>query len=137
MATNIQRLENEAREKEKSEARMRDLLANLSHEFKTPLSVMSGFLEMLQDEDANKFYCIETIEEEIEKLNQLTKETLLLCESESYDSYHLEEKHLLEDLMSIGTFRHLIEEKNIQADIKIDSIHVLCDGSKIELVLNN
>lgn len=137
MATNIQRLENEAREKEKSEARMRDLLANLSHEFKTPLSVMSGFLEMLQDEEADKSYCIETIEEEIDKLNQLTKETLLLCESESYESYHLEEKHLLTDLVSMGAFKHLIEEKNIQVEMKIEPVHVLCDGAKIQLVINN
>jgi signal transduction histidine kinase len=137
MAANIQRLENEAREKEKSEARMRDLLANLSHEFKTPLSVMSGFLEMLQDDEADKSYCIETIEEEIDKLNHLTKETLLLCESESYESYHLEEKHLLVDLVPMGSFRHLVEEKNLQVEIKIQLAYVLCDGSKIQLVINN
>lgn len=137
MAANIQRLENEAREKEKSEVRMRDLLANLSHEFKTPLSVMSGFLEMLQDDEADKSYCIETIEEEIDKLNHLTKETLLLCESESYESYHLEEKHLLVDLVSMGSFRHLVEEKKLQVEIKIQLAYVLCDGSKIQLVINN
>lgn len=137
MSRNIEQLILDAKEKAESEARMRTLLASLSHEFKTPLGVMSGFLEMLEASDDNKDYYIETINEEINRLNDLTKETLLLCESENHQVYHLDEVHSLDALLGIDKFRNQLIEKGLQLEIMIENQRVQCDGRKIKLVIDN
>jgi len=137
MKNNIALLKQEALIKEENEKRMRELLANLSHEFKTPLGIMSGFLEMLEvsEDDESREYCIQIIFKEIEKLNNLTKETLLLCESQELKI--VSEKILSSDLIKIDKFKNKINEKKINVKIEIEYLYVLCDKQKIKLVIDN
>lgn len=137
MSHNIELLKKEASEKSESEKQMRELLANLSHEFKTPLSIMSGFVEMLEVSDENKTYYTATIMEEIEKLNVLTKETLLLCESESASIYNVHEVHALSKLCNSDRFMPRLLERKLTLENKIKQGEVQCDGKKIQLVMDN
>lgn len=137
MSHNIDLLKKDALEKAESEKKMRELLANLSHEFKTPLSIMSGFVEMLEVSDDNKDYYTKTLMEEIEKLNALTKETLLLCESESQSIYKLEEVHDLKTICDTDRFTPRVLDLGLTLDNKVASNLVQCDGKKIQLVVDN
>lgn len=137
MESNIERLKADAKEKAESETKMRELLANLSHEFKTPLGIMSGFLEMLESDNENKEYYIDTINGEINKLNELTKETLLLCESENYGSFITNKIVNLETLCDVSKFLKQIEDKSQILVTDVPNINVFCDANKIKTVIDN
>ncbi len=137
MSHNMTLLKKDAEEKAASEKRMRELLANLSHEFKTPLGIMSGFLEMMTVSDDNKSYYIETIEEEVERLNALTKETLLLCESENHSVYNLRDCNALTVLCKAGKFLDQIQDGQLTLEETIVDCQVEGDGRKIQLVFDN
>jgi len=71
---------------EKTEKLRREFIANVTHEFRTPLGIIKGYAEALYDdlipEEEKKEY-IEEIIEEVEKLNRLVNENLTLAKIES------------------------------------------------------
>jgi len=136
MSENIEMLKSEAKVKSENEERMRSLLANLSHEFKTPLGIMSGFLEMLEVSDDNKIYYINTISEEIERLNLLTKETLLLCESESQTDLSLEIM-TTDQILVLDKFEIQAREKGLKWYEDIENHEVHGHLRKLQIVLYN
>ena len=136
MSENIAMLRLEAKLKSDNEERMRSLLANLSHEFKTPLGIMSGFLEMLEVSDENKTYYIDTISEEIERLNLLTKETLLLCESESQTDLSLEIM-TTDQMLVLDKFEIQALDKGLKWFENIESYEVYGHLRKLQIVIYN
>lgn len=131
----------EAIKKEENEQRMRNLLTSLSHEFKTPLGIMSGFLEIIQDGVYEKEpqYYMDVISDEINKLNRLVLETIELSKLET-GNYKLnlsqfEIKPFIEVLM--GKFENRFREKNMDFEIRLDDEIVIGDLNKIEQVVSN
>ncbi|RME76996.1 MAG: PAS domain S-box protein [Planctomycetota bacterium] len=109
--------------------RMRkDFVSNLSHELKTPLTVLEGFIENLKEggwenpEQAGKF--LEIMERNTKRMSSLVQDLLLLSQLEGgkfqldLQPIGLEEtiQNIIEDLRSIW------EEKNIK-------IHLECPSS--------
>lgn len=137
MENTMEKLKKDARKKAESEERMRELLANLSHEYKTPLGIMSGFLEMIEADEEKKEYYLYTIREEIEKLNDLTKETLILCESENYESIKPIDIISLRDVCSTEKFVKKLEENELLLYKNIQDEYVVCDYRKIKIVMDN
>jgi len=74
-------------EKKKVENIRKEFVANVSHEFRTPLTLISGFIEMLRmyenilPEDRNR--SLEILEIETERLKKLISELLLLSKMEN------------------------------------------------------
>ncbi|WFD11768.1 sensor histidine kinase [Tepidibacter hydrothermalis] len=148
LSTAIEKLESsneqlaiEAIKKAENEERMRNLLASLSHEFKTPLGIISGFLEIISDGVYEKEpeYYINVISDEIDKLNGLVLETIELSELET-GSYKLnvsefEIKPFIEVLMS--KFEKQFEDKSMSFELGIEDRIVIGDISKIEQVMIN
>ena len=81
-------LEKDIEEKNKIDENRRELIANISHELKTPIALIQGFSEGLKDgiADGDKenmdYYC-DVIIDEAEKMNRLVKRLLALDEIES------------------------------------------------------
>lgn len=84
-------------QKEKVDRQRKEFLSNVSHELKTPISIIEayadGLLEMELDEESKKYYC-EVIVDETEKMSVLIKKLMSLmrletsvspAEIESYD----------------------------------------------------
>jgi two-component system, OmpR family, phosphate regulon sensor histidine kinase PhoR len=71
-------------------ARMRrDFIANVSHELKTPLTVVAGFVETLQDLDldaAQRARCLDLTEEQARNMQRLVDDLLTLSALESEQS---------------------------------------------------
>lgn len=64
----------------------KDFLSNVSHELKTPLALIQGYAEGLQecvqdDPESRNFYC-EVITDEAEKMNRMVKKLLTLNQLE-------------------------------------------------------
>ncbi len=70
----------------KMEKSRRDFIANASHELKTPLFSLGGFLELLQDEevdDSTKDEFVATMREQVERLADLAHKLLDLSQMDS------------------------------------------------------
>ncbi|MEH6995897.1 histidine kinase dimerization/phospho-acceptor domain-containing protein, partial [Neobacillus drentensis] len=73
----------------------KDFISGVSHELKTPLSVMQVSVSMLQDgiaPEKNEYY-LQAIENEIAKVNVLVNEMLNLAKYES-GTYQLEKEQI-------------------------------------------
>ncbi|GFR36210.1 sensor histidine kinase [Thermobrachium celere] len=70
----------------KTEKLRRDFIANVTHEFRTPLGIIKGYAEALYDDivpfEERKEY-IQSIIEEVDRLNKLVNENLELSKIES------------------------------------------------------
>lgn len=79
------KLKNDLIEKEKQEKLRRQLIANISHEFKTPLTIISGYSQLMMDEVKGKENKenLEMIISESERLSGLVYEFLELSKLES------------------------------------------------------
>ncbi len=126
------------------EAIRSDFVANVSHELKTPLTSIKGFVETLLDgawrDKENAPHFLEIIRSHTERLNSLINDLLELSflesseiklEKKEFDFKELADKALL-------NFKARLEEKNISVGNKIPSgIKVNGDSGKLEQVLAN
>ncbi len=138
--TNAQ-LEKEVRAKEANEERMRRLLADLSHEFKTPLGVISGFIQVIESGKCveNEAYYFRIIDEEIERLSDMVSETIELTRLESgvepikFSEFDLDT--LIESV--VERFAVTLQEGGFQLILDLTPSLVYADETKIERVLTN
>lgn len=79
------KLKNDLIEKEKQEKLRKQLIANISHEFKTPLTIISGYSQLMLDDvkDKENKENLEMIINESERLSGLVYEFLELSKLES------------------------------------------------------
>jgi len=132
-------------EKERRLDKMRkDFVSNVSHELKTPLSLILGYAEGLkenvaQDQQGKDYYC-SIIMDEAEKMDRLVHDLLNLSQIESgcfqlnLETFNL--SALLDEL--IQKYQPLLADKAIALDLQnpADSI-VLGDRLHVELILSN
>ena len=131
-------------EKERKLDKMRkDFVSSVSHELKTPLSLILGYAEGLkeniaQDENSKNYYC-SIIMDEAEKMDKLVKDLLNLSQIES-GFYQLKKSDFdLSSLLSDITLKYLtiLAEKDITLVVDEKSCLVNGDILRIEQILLN
>lgn len=141
LSLRINEINKRALEKEKEEKRLRILLASMSHEFKTPLGIISGFVEMIKDgiKKEKTDYYLTVIDDEINRLNSLVLETMELMNYESGTVKIMLEpfeiRRCIENICS--RFDNELTEKNLKIVLKVVESNVIGDIHKIERVLYN
>ena len=125
--------------------RMRsDFVANVSHELKTPLTSIKGFVETLlegalEDKENNRNF-LSIIQDQAERLNNLINDLLELSHIESREvSLKTEDLYLckLFEVVALG-FKSKIKKKNIEIKNELaDSMIIKADKEKIEQVVIN
>jgi signal transduction histidine kinase len=131
-----------AQELESIEVLKNDFIANVSHEIKTPLSVIQNYAAALQGEtltsEERREY-IKTIVTSSKKLSGLVSNILKLNKLEnqkivpSVSSYDLSEQLR----RCVLAFEELWEQKNITLKADLDELTVCYDESMLEMVWNN
>ena len=123
----------------------REFLANVSHELKTPIALIQGYAEGLQDninEDAEgrEFYC-EVIVDEANKMNKMVKRLLSLNQLEfGNDQVHLEHFDLRGVVDSVlHSTDILFKQKNVELSYQPsdEPVMVWADEYMIEEVVTN
>ena len=122
----------------------KEFISNVSHELKTPIALIQGYAEGLQecindDQASRDFYC-EVIIDEADKMNQLVKNLLTLNQLESgCDHVVFEHFDVMEVIQGVINATAILREQN-QIDLTVygqEPEYVWADEFKTEQVLTN
>ena len=137
-------LEYMASELSKLDEYRKDFISNVSHDFRSPLTSIKGYIEAIQDgtippEKQDKYLNIV-----VEETNRLTKLTTSLLELNNADSYGLwlvfKDFDIVDTVKkAMRTFEGKCEAKNISLILNnhCDSTKVHADSTKIQQVIYN
>ncbi|MFV0394603.1 MAG: sensor histidine kinase [Coprobacillaceae bacterium] len=120
-----------------------DFISNVSHEIKTPISIMQNYAEMLKVEklsDSKRIMYAETIEIANKRLASLISNILKLNKLENQKiSLEVQSYNVCEQLCNCAiSFQELWEEKNLEFEAEIEDIGIIyADESLMEIVWNN
>lgn len=138
-------LELDLQRRSEQEQMRQEFLANVSHELKTPIALIQGYAEGLQenineDPESREFYC-EVIVDEAAKMNNMVKKLLSLNQLEfGYGQVHLEHFDLNSVIQSVvNSSDILFRQKEVElCYLKSDTpLMVWADEYMIEEVVMN
>ena len=137
-------LKEDIKRKEAIDEMRKDFIANVSHELKTPIALIQGYAEGLneglcEDEESRKYYT-EVIMDESEKMNKMVKQLLTLSSLASGNSILHKEDFNMTSLTEgvLSSISILIGEKNVEVDFDTSKdIFLYADEFKIEEVVTN
>ena len=137
-------LQSDIERKEKTDQMRREFLANVSHELKTPIALIQGYAEGLDecvndDEESRRFYC-EVIMDEASKMSSLVGKLMTLNQLE-FGNDRLEMTRFDIALLIRGKIQStgiLAQQSNAEVIYEgRDSVFVWGDEFKVEEVLTN
>ena len=127
-----------------SEGMRRSFIANVSHELKTPMTTIAGFIDGILDgtiPENKQSYYLNIVSSEVKRLSRLVKSMLDLSKIDNGEMKLNPVKFdLTETLLStLLTFEHSIEDKNIEIQglEKIPALSVTGDKDLIHQVIYN
>ncbi|MEK4522015.1 ATP-binding protein [Psychrobacillus sp. FSL W7-1493] len=137
------KLQEEIKEKQQAEKLRKQLIANLSHELKTPLGIIKGFTEGLQDniakEKSERYLSL--IVSETDRMNALILDMLELSKYEAKAiRLQMENFSLTELIQNVAeSFSQQLESKRLllSFDFEADQILVIADYRRMEQVILN
>lgn len=126
------------------EGSRRNFVANVSHELKTPMTTIGGFIDGILDgtiEKKQHDYYLRIVSEEVKRLSRLVTSMLSLSKMETgkfelnYKKFNLSEQ-VFKTLLA---FERLIEEKGIQITglENMESVYLTADEDLINQVIYN
>lgn len=141
LKTTIQQLNDEIEYVKKLEGMRKEFIANFTHEIKTPLSIINGYIELIEagKDDLKKQQYLSAIHQEIEHINQLIMAMLDLSRLESgHVELHKEDIDLEDLLMSIvETFAPILKKKHIHVVMEDEFPHIQGDIKELQTVFQN
>lgn len=132
-----------SREINKTDELRRDLLANVSHDLKTPLTMIKAYAEMIRDinnDEKSRKENLNIIISETDRLNVLVNDLLNLSKLEAYkDELNLTEFDLVELIKNIlDKYKIIKETENYNFELILPKkAKVLGDINKISQVIYN
>lgn len=126
----------------KNEMLKNDFISNVSHEIKTPLTVMQNYAKSLQldnlDDKKRKEY-LSGLVLQTKKLSDLISNILKLNKLENQQIIPEIEEFDLSELLRTCTlsFENLIESKDLELHCNIEDMTIVSSESLLELVINN
>lgn len=113
-----------------------DFVNYISHEFKTPLTVVQNYSKLIQDEnttDEKRLEYAKIIESSVDDLNSLVSNALKLNRIEHQNIYPNKEKfNLCEELaQTIISLESKIEEKQINLDVQLEDSIIISSEKEL------
>lgn len=145
MSTNLENTINQLTEQlehvQRLEHTRKQFIANFTHEIKTPLGIIAGYSELLEDAttQVTREKYIHIINEQIERINGIVLTMLELSRLESgkieLNNYHVSLSELVEEV--IDDFEYELEKKQLHIVKEYEEVVLDCDPIQIERVINN
>ena len=130
-----------AEELKKSALLNADFVSNVSHEIKTPLSIIQNYVSLLdkaQDEEARR-ECINTIKDATLRLTSLVTNILKLNKLENQEIHPSLESFRLHDSIAecVLSYEELIEKKALNLECDLDEVTLSSDKGYLDIVWSN
>lgn len=121
---------------EEDKRNIKEYMGNLSHEFKTPLTIISGYTDLLKEEKNDKYLNI--ISEETDKLTVLVNETIKAISLDTkVENLNLKVFNLEKLALTVVEKLKINIPQNIKLTMKLEESYVQADRNKIEQVMYN
>ena len=129
----------------KSEQRRSEFVANVSHELKTPMTTIAGFMDGMLDgtipEDQHRRY-MQIVSDEVRRLARLVRQMLEISRmrSEDKETIHWQIFDLCESLgRSLISFEQRIESKHLEVEVDLpeEGCQVLAAQDAVTQVIHN
>lgn len=138
------KLQSDIEQKERLATLQHDFIGNVSHELKTPITLIQGYAEgllegMADDQESRDFYC-NVIMEESKRMSQLVSSLLTLNQIESGSGeLEIERFDLIAVLQGILTnVSILIEQQEVRINlVSKEHVYVWADQFRVEQILMN
>jgi two-component system phosphate regulon sensor histidine kinase PhoR len=117
----------------------RDFIANASHELRTPITVIAGFVEtLLEQADEDIHMPLEKIQQQTERMQRILSELLQLARLESEDHIeNMEPVDLKEVLEEIYTDALTMDAGNHDIELSADSMTVTGNREELRMAFSN
>lgn len=138
---NIDVLNLEIDQVKKMEQLRKEFIAQFTHEIKTPLAIINGNIDLLEnvDDEDKKAKYIEVINKEIAVINDLVLQMLDLSKLEAkaitLDKKEIDLRELSEDI--IDDYEQLLMDKKLKIEIQGEDVLIVGDKKRIEMVIQN
>lgn len=137
-------LQKDIEEKTKIDEMRKEFVANVSHELKTPIALIQGYAEGLQegmgeDKESRDYYC-DVIVDEAGKMNKMVRQLLTLSSLESGNDKTVMERFDLTELIQgvIHSAQIMLQQKGAEVRFDVSGpVYVWADEFKIEEVVTN
>lgn len=137
-------LQNDNQQKEQQAESRRAFIANVSHELKTPISLIQTYAEGLKEDivtgETNRDYYCEVIEDEAQKMSELLKKMTMLMQleagGEQVEIERFDISELLRNLMLKNNIR-FAQRAIVPVSPPPEPVYVWADAFLIENVLAN
>lgn len=116
---------------------LKTAVTNISHDLRTPITAMCGYLELLKTEEksVNIERCLEIIENRTETLKQLTEElfrySLIISQDDGMKNEEVTVNNVLEE--SIAAYYGALKEKNITPTVALTDKKIVRNLDKTAL----
>ncbi len=127
---------------QKLEKKQKEFIGNITHEFKTPITVVKAQLDLihLYNDDEKMFYqSLDIADKELKRLNQMVENILYLSSMEKYD-YELQKEHISGDELLheiINRMRGKAEKYGIIINENIEQGRLVMDQeSYMQIMIN-
>ncbi len=124
-------------EKKNIEKMKRDFVSNVSHELKTPLTAIKGFIETLlsMEKDEEKEHYLGIIDKHTERLINIVNDLLLLSELDKYEhTVEMKEIDIVRIIKSvIRMFDKKVKEKSLHIKLRVDEKIPLIKGDTFKI----
>ncbi|EOG8710307.1 TPA: ATP-binding protein [Bacillus paranthracis] len=139
--SHIGQLEQDIEKERKLEKTRKEFISGVSHELKTPLSIMKSCISILKDGVAEhkKEYYFQAMEREVDKMDTLILDMLELAKFES-GTYKMKKDPFYIDAVIEEICEHLsveIEKKELRVHKHIGPFEVVANQGRIEQVIVN
>ncbi|SFW98187.1 Signal transduction histidine kinase [Thermoactinomyces sp. DSM 45891] len=137
----IEKLQDDIEKEKQLENTRKEFIAGVSHELKTPLSIMKSCVSILRDGVAThkKDHYFNAMEKEVDKMDLLIVDMLELAKFESgtykldMQSFYIDE--VIEQISDQLIWR--MERKHLQIEKELNHVKVTANQNRIEQVLTN
>ena len=139
----LRKLRTERRRFQQGDLELKNAVTNISHDLRTPLTAICGYLELLEQEEksetVNRY--IEIMKDRVDILTQLSEElfrySVIISTKDNITKEQVIINTVLEE--SIAAFYTVLTERNIVPDIQISEIKVvrMLDRSALSRVFSN
>lgn len=130
-------------EQKKLDQAQRNFVSNASHELRTPIASLKGFIELLEDGAKNKAEVRDnfllTMQGEVDRLQRLVDDLLVLTQLDSgINILHLAEHHIdeiIKEVAAIGSPLAASVKINLRPNMQSGEAVVICDKDRVIQVL--